>query len=162
MIFVTTGTQEPFDRLLKLVDKFSKTYDGEIVIQAKTNLSFGSNVKVYDFLKPSAFNELFTNADLIVSHAGMGTIISALYNKKAILIFPRIASLGEHRNEHQMATGNKMAELGYVYVALDEKNFLKSIKKLSAQKSIEPLFSIDSYASDSLIESLDDFLNKNN
>jgi UDP-N-acetylglucosamine transferase subunit ALG13 len=162
MIFVTTGTQEPFDRLLKLIAKFADTYKGEIIIQAKTNLSFSYNVKLYDFLTPSVFNDFFMNSDLIVSHAGMGTIISALYNKKAILIFPRKASLGEHRNDHQMATANKMSELEYVYVNKEENKFLEELKALSDRNTIEPLHSIGCYASESLIHSLEDFLNRNN
>ena len=58
---------------------------------------------------------------MIVAHAGMGTIISAMQHQKPIIIFPRIAALGEHRNEHQMATAKKMKELGYVHVAFNEK-----------------------------------------
>lgn len=50
------------------------------------------------------FDKLCHDARLIVAHAGMGTIISAMTKGKPIIVFPRIAALGEHRNEHQLAT----------------------------------------------------------
>ena len=54
---------------------------------------------------------------MIYAHAGMGTILSALKQDKPIIIVPRLASLKEHRNDHQIATAMRMDELGYVYVA---------------------------------------------
>ena len=79
------------------------------------------NIRTVEFLPPDEFNKLFSKARLIVAYAGMGTIISAMRQHKPIIIFPRIAAWGEHRNEHQLATAQKMKELGYVYVATDVK-----------------------------------------
>lgn len=79
MIFVTTGTQEPFDRLLLIIKRFAPLYGGEIVIQAKTDMVFEeTNIVLHEFLKPEEFSVYFNSASLIVSHAGMGGIISAL------------------------------------------------------------------------------------
>ena len=43
-------------------------------------------------------------AAAIVAHAGMGTILTALETGKRLLVMPRRAALGEHRNDHQLAT----------------------------------------------------------
>jgi UDP-N-acetylglucosamine transferase subunit ALG13 len=80
----------------------------------------------------------------------MGTIISALVRQKPIIIFPRIASLGEHRNEHQLATAEKMKALGYVYVAQNADE----LKDLILKKDLVPLHKIKDYASESLINEL--------
>lgn len=162
MIFVTTGTQEPFDRLLKIISLFANDYNEEIIIQAKTSLSFSSNIIIKEFLSPNEFNEVFSRANLVVSHAGMGTILSALQIAKPLIIFPRIASLGEHRNEHQRATANKMKELNLVCVALDETELSKVLKNYFEKGSItsDNKYKIGAYASSSLVESLEEFINE--
>lgn len=69
---------------------------------------------------------------------------------KPIIIFPRIAALGEHRNEHQLATAQKMKELGYVYVA----NNAEELKELLIQPDLKPLHELGDFASQSLIDEL--------
>lgn len=160
MIFITTGTQEPFDRLLQVIATFAKNNTTEIVIQAKTDMIFPEHVRVKEFMPPQEFEKYFLRADYIVSHAGMGTIISALQNDKSIIVFPRIAALGEHRNEHQLATARKMKELELVNVAFEEEELLALITSLISTSNIKSSNSIRSFASDSLISSIDEFINK--
>ena len=81
------------------------------------------------FLAPDEFDKLCHDARLIVAHAGMGTIISAMTKGKPIIVFPRIAALGEHRNEHQLATSKKMKELGYAYVANNKEELKEYLLK---------------------------------
>ncbi len=102
MIFATVGTQAPFDRFVRIVDGIAKEISEEVVVQAFRDTYAPQNVRSVDFLPPDEFNELFGKARLIVAHAGMGTIISAMRQGKPIIVFPRIASLGEHRNEHHL------------------------------------------------------------
>ncbi|MCU0779024.1 MAG: hypothetical protein MUF86_15345, partial [Akkermansiaceae bacterium] len=65
-------------------------------------------IEYVEFLEPREFKRRFNEASLIISHAGMGTILSALLHGKPILVMPKLASLGEHRNEHQLATARRM------------------------------------------------------
>lgn len=160
MIFVTTGTQEPFDRLLAVIVSFAKESGIDIVVQGKTEIKFPSNVLVKEFLSPMEFDQYFQSADFIVSHAGMGTIISALERGKKLVVFPRIASLGEHRNEHQMATANKMSQLSMVDVAFDDDQLLRMLRSYIGTSSDTNSISIGKYASKSLLESIEEFLEK--
>lgn len=161
MIFVTVGTQEPFDRLVKVVDEMAKSIDEAVLIQTpKTNYQI-QNLDVVDFLAPDEYEKIFKEARLIISHAGMGTIISALTLDKPLIIMPRIANLGEHRNEHQLATAKKMKELKYVYVAEDEFELESLVSKLLTNGTIMPLHpKIGHYASNGLISSLSEFIKK--
>lgn len=154
MIFVTIGTQAPFDRFIKIVDEIAVNLNEEIIAQTYKSQYNAKNIKTIDFLAPDEFNKLFKEAKMIVAHAGMGTIISAMQQQKPIIIFPRIAALGEHRNEHQMATAKKMKELGYVHVAFNEKE----LKSLLLSKDITCLHKLSDSASQSLIDSLSDFI----
>ena len=154
MIFVTIGTQLPFDRLIRIIDELAPELNEEIIAQVYQCGFSPKNIKTVDFLAPDEFNSLFDKARLIVSHAGMGTILSALQRNKPIIVFPRIAALGEHRNEHQLATAKKFKDLGSVYVAMDEEE----LKTLLLRKDLNPLAEIGKYASSSLIESVEDFI----
>lgn len=155
MIFATIGTQAPFDRFVKMLDDIAPEIDEEIVVQTIGSQYKAKNIKVIGFIQPDKFNDYFSKARLIVAHAGMGTIITALNMGKPIIIVPRIASLGEHRNDHQIATAMKMDELGAVYVAYDEKQ----LRDILFKKDLKPLKQIGDTASSELISSIDKFIN---
>ena len=154
MIFCTIGTQAPFDRFVKIVDEIAASLDEEVVAQVFKSEYTARNIRTVDFLPPDEFNRLFASARLIVAHAGMGTIISAMRQHKPIIIFPRIAALGEHRNEHQLATAQKMMELGYAYVT----NNSEELRKLLIRKDLRPLHELGDTASHSLIDALRDII----
>lgn len=154
MIFATIGTQAPFDRFVRIIDEIAADLNEEIIVQAFKDRYEPKNVKVVDFLPPDEFNSLFAKARLIVAHAGMGTIISAMQQEKPVIVFPRIAALGEHRNEHQMATARQMDKMKYVYVAYDEEQ----LRRLIFTPNLQPLHTLGNNASQSLIDSLSEFI----
>ncbi|WP_300599207.1 glycosyltransferase [Niabella sp.] len=158
MILVTTGTQEPFDRLIKAIDEMAPRLNGQqIIAQCTTSQYKVKNIELTGMLPPKEFDTLMDQADLIVGHAGMGTIISALVRRKPLLVMPRLLRLKEHRNDHQMATAKKMAAMGYVEVAFDEKELVQQLPlvlKNTAVKNID----IETLAAPELIGSLREFI----
>lgn len=154
MIFATVGTQAPFDRFVKIIDGIAAELSEEVVVQAFRDKYEPQNVKAVDFLPPDEFGDIFNKARLIVAHAGMGTIISAMKQSKPIIIFPRIASLGEHRNEHQMATARQMERMGYAYVAYDEQH----LRQLMLSDDLKSLHNLGEFASESLINDIKKFI----
>ncbi len=154
MIFVVTGTQLPFDRLIRMLDEIAPQLDEDIVAQVNGSGYLPRHINTIDLLPPDEFDRLFSSARLIVAHAGIGTIITAMQQQKPIIIFPRIAALGEHRNEHQLATAEKMKEAGWVYVA----NTKEELSELLQTPDLHPLCTIGSSASESLVESITDFI----
>ena len=156
MIFVTIGTQLPFDRLIKIIDELAPQLNEEVIAQVYQCGFTPQNIKTVDFLAPDEFNTLFDKARLIISHAGMGTILSALQKDKPIIVFPRIAALGEHRNEHQLATARKFKEMRTVNVAMDEEE-LTSMLLNGNQTTLQH---IGTYASPSLIQSIQKFIDE--
>lgn len=154
MIFVTVGTQEPFDRFLRIIDKLAGQIDEELIVQAFHDKYEPENFKVRDLIPPDEFDRIFKKARLIVAHAGMGTIISAMESGKPVVVFPRQASLGEHRTDHQMATAHQMQQLGYAYVAYTEDELIQYV----LDGNLKPLHSIGNGASESLIRSLREFI----
>ena len=69
MIFVTIGTQAPFDRFIKIIDEIAKNLDEEIIAQTYKSEYKAKNIKTISFLAPDEFNKLFKEARMIVAHA---------------------------------------------------------------------------------------------
>ncbi len=138
MIFVTVGTQLAFDRLIKAVDTWAGQNPSETVfIQIGPGEYKPKHCEFADFVPPDKANELFKNADLIVSHAGMGSILTALKYRKPILVLARKASLGEHRNEHQLATAKWLGKKPGVFVAGSDDDIAGILSNRSGLKSGE-------------------------
>lgn len=158
MIFVTIGTQEPFDRLVKTMDALVPGLQGETVVAQVSKSDYkAQHMETHDFLSPNDFNKYFSQAKLIVSHAGMGTIISALVQQKPILVVPRLAKYGEHRNDHQLATAEAFEALGYVNVVYDENELEEKLKTILNQEKA-PEHQIGKHASKELISSIQEFI----
>jgi UDP-N-acetylglucosamine transferase subunit ALG13 len=158
MIFITTGTQEPFDRLVKVADELA-AYLPEVPfkVQAFTSTYQAKNIEVVTFMTPLAFEQSLKQADLIISHAGMGTIISALVNLKPIIVMPRLLKFKEHRNEHQLATAKMLDTLKYVTVAYNEEELYSKVLDMWPDK-LNSLHQVGNFASPTLIDSLQKYI----
>lgn len=117
MIFVTVGTQLPFDRLTQALAGLASDLGEEIVAQIGAVGTDQEGLDCRRQLTPAEFEELFTAARVIVAHAGIGTILSARRWGKPLVVVPRRFALGEHRNDHQMATARQVAATPGIYVA---------------------------------------------
>jgi UDP-N-acetylglucosamine transferase subunit ALG13 len=158
MIFVTTGTQKPFDRFIKAVDQIAHELSGvEFIVQALPSNYKPSNIEVLNFISPDDFDNYIKSSELIVSHAGMGTIISALVNNKPIIIMPRLLKFKEQRNEHQLATAKKLNEMGYIHVAFNEEELIAKTLNMWPDK-LKALHNIGNVASQGLIDSINEMI----
>lgn len=156
MIFVTVGTDLPFDRMMKVIDVWAGENErSDVFAQIGEGGWEPENIEFVNFLQPPQFLSKFKSADVIISHAGMGTILSALHYGKPILVMPKLASLGEHRNEHQLATARRMSDLGNVNVAFNENELRDWLVMLDNLKLPKP---IGESASDSLVTGIRDFI----
>lgn len=113
MIFVIIGTQDkPFRRLIEAVDNL-KT-DEEIIVQAGTNEYVSDHMKIFDFCSMEDFNKYISEASVVITHGGVGSIMSALNKDKTVVACARLSSLGEHQNDHQQQIIGNFVEEGYL------------------------------------------------
>jgi UDP-N-acetylglucosamine transferase subunit ALG13 len=151
-IFVVVGTQEPFDRMMRAIDEWAvKKGFVDIFAQISRASYVPGGFESTDFISPELFDIKFKEADIIVSHAGMGTIISALQHSKPIIVMPRLAQFHEHRNDHQLATAKSFAKLGFVKAVYSETELQQALDDASEMK---PAPAIGPGASAGLIEYL--------
>lgn len=154
--FLTIGTQAPFDRLIKLVDDWLLLNDNiECYGQIGKSIYKPQNMKYSENLDEETFNRTFLEADIILSHAGMGTIITACKLSKPILVLPRLKKFNEHRNNHQVDTIKSMSKAGYVYPVFTDNEFIKRLDNISNLKSLKR---IDENPTSQLIDFIEDVL----
>ncbi len=108
MIFYTLGTQLAFDRMTEAVDNWCGARGRDDIFgQIPDPGPDGYRPKNFEWterIAPAAFEDRYNNADFIIAHAGMGSIITAQDMNKLIVVMPRRAHLNEHRNDHQYET----------------------------------------------------------
>jgi len=78
----------------------------------------------------------------VIAHCGMGSILSALSLGKPILVMPRSAEQGEHRNDHQFATAQRFSDQPGVTVAWDEAELRACLDQMgtgAAGSSLPPI-----------------------
>ncbi len=132
MIFLTVGTQFPFDRFIRAVDNIfdQGLIDEEIFAQIGETSYKPRNFESVASLEKKVFDECFKKASSVMSHAGVGTITVALKNHKPLLVMPRMKRYKEHVNDHQVATAKKFEELGHILAVYDVKDLPNGIRKL--------------------------------
>ena len=123
LIFVTVGNMDPFDRLLRAVDDWVKDQAicEPVVAQIGNCKYLPQNFPYVRFLTPNEYQAKFAEARFVIAHAGMGTIITAIELRKMLVIMPKLAFLGEQRNEHQLATLRHFQHHPRIRAALDEE-----------------------------------------
>src|SRR5262249_44389350 len=120
VIFVTVGQQMPFDRMVAAVDAWAgRSGRRDLFAQIGPTALVPEHVAWTRFIDPGESRRHVSDADALVAHAGMGTILQALEFGKPILVMPRRHDLQETRNNHQVATAERFLALKRVHVAFD-------------------------------------------
>lgn len=162
MIFVTVGHELHFDRLIKAVDDWSATaQDAEIFGQIGGVGEHGyrpQNFEWKEFIDSDEFTRRFEEADIIIAHAGMGTIITSLTMKKPIVIMPRKGSLKETRNDHQIATAEQFVKRDGIYVAADETELGAVLDNLLANPPSVASEAASKFAQPELLDTIRQFI----
>ena len=138
MILVVLGTQDKgFPRLLEAVDREIEkgNIKEEVVVQAGQTKYESKNMKIFDFVSAPEFEKLMNDADIVITHGGAGTILTAIKKGKKIIAAPRLAKYKEHHNDHQKQIIEEFAKMGYL---LELRDFQKLGVMLDKIKSFKP------------------------
>lgn len=140
MIFVTLGTQNfPFNRLLELVDRLvgEGIIEGEVFAQTGHSTYVPQNYSGTAFLDSADYSRYMTEADFVIAHAGVGTIMNCLSNGKKLIVVPRTQKYGEHVDDHQFEIAEEFAKKNHLLVAEDYET-LKSAALAVNTASLRP------------------------
>lgn len=141
MILVTLGTQDKkFTRLLDSIQKLinEKKIKDKVVVQAGYTKDYKSNdMEIFDLIPIDEFDKLIEKCDVLITHGGVGSIITGLKNNKKVIAAARLKQYGEHTNDHQLQIIENFANEGYLLALnnFDELEIiLKNIKKFKPKK----------------------------
>lgn len=105
LIYIIVGNdRRPFNRLLDKVVEFIGDDDQvEVVVQNGHTPQFQRKNWTWSrFFDSEQHIENLTKSDLVIAHAGAGTLIDCINHKKRPLLLPRLKEYDEHKNDHQM------------------------------------------------------------
>lgn len=127
MIFVILGTHElEFKRMLQYLEDMN--INEEVLIQSGNTEFSSKKYKVIPFLSPKEFDEYINKSDLVITHGGVGSILTGLRYKKKVITMPRLSKYKEHNDDHQLEICNKLSKEGYTINCTDFDSLSESIK----------------------------------
>lgn len=134
MIFVTTGAQKVgFVRLLEYIE--NSNIEDEIIVQAAaTDFKSKKNMIIKDFFSYDEMKDLRQKADIIITHAGTGSVTDALALDKKVIVCPRLKKYNEAVDDHQLQLAEVFGKEGYVLVMNDGDDFDKVFKNVKTFK----------------------------
>lgn len=137
MIFVTLGTQDKdFSRLLKAIDREIEkgTIKEKVIVQAGHTKYESKNMEIFDLIPTDEFNEIIEKCDLLITHGGVGNILSAIKRGKPVIAAARLKKFKEHTNDHQKQIIGEFTKQGYI---LELKDFGKLGKMIEKAKTFK-------------------------
>jgi UDP-N-acetylglucosamine transferase subunit ALG13 len=126
MILVAVGSSQfPFDRLLRAVDGLPR---GErLVVQHGPSTVRPPDASCVDYVPFERFADLVREARVVVTHAGVGSILMSLGNGKRPYVVPRLRSFGETVDDHQVESARRFAEAGLVTLVEDPADIAEAV-----------------------------------
>jgi beta-1,4-N-acetylglucosaminyltransferase len=120
MILVTVGVHnQPLERLVEAADELASQIDEPMIIQRGPSSYIPRFAQHVVFVEEAQLLRWLSQARVVVSHAGAGTILNALVAGKPLVVVPRIAALGEVIDDHQFELAEALDERGRVVVVTE-------------------------------------------
>ena len=147
-----------FIRLLKEVENCieKNIINEEVIAQVGYTKYSSDKMKIFEMIDKEEMKKLVDNANLVITHAGVGSITIALNEGKKVIAVPRLSKYEEHVNNHQLDIVNEFQKKGYIIGINDVSELANAIEQ---SKSFIP----NEYTNNSekLIKIIDEFINNN-
>lgn len=130
MIFIVLGSQKfQFNRLLKYVDELiSEDKITETVVAQFGHSDYTpQHYKGVSFYSQEEFRRIVSGADIVITHAGTGAIITALKSQKKVIAIPRLKKYAEHVDDHQIQIVKNFVKKNYILEAHDKTSLFEGI-----------------------------------
>jgi UDP-N-acetylglucosamine--N-acetylmuramyl-(pentapeptide) pyrophosphoryl-undecaprenol N-acetylglucosamine transferase len=135
VIFATCGSSHlPFERLMRALTAVPAD---ELIVQHGPATPPPA-ARAVPFLPYAEVLKLIEQADVVVSHAGVGSIICAVRAGHTPIVFPRLQRYGETVDDHQVELARALEQRGTVRVATDAGHLLPAIRALPPRGASAP------------------------
>lgn len=159
MILVLLGTQNnSFHRLLEEIQRnIDNGNIKEDVVVQKGHTKFESKgMTLYNQLPLQEIEKLIEEANLVITHGGVGSIISSIERGRKVIAVPRLKKYKEHVNDHQFDIINSFNDMGYIIGTNGVEELEEALKKV---QDFEPKQYIKNTGK--ILKIIEDFIEKN-
>lgn len=161
MILVLLGTQNnSFHRLLEEIDKLieKKVITEDVLVQAGYTKYKSKNMKIFGLISQDELEKYQEQADLIITHGGVGSIISSIKKGKKVIAVPRLHKYHEHVNDHQIQIIDSFSKKGYIIGIKGVEELESAIKKA---KTFEPVkYESSNHSENKIIKIIENYIDK--
>ena len=131
MILVIIGMMYKFERLIKEMDKIAGRTDEEVIMQIGETAYEPKNATYFKFASREEMDGLYEAAKVVVCHAGVGSIFTALDHGKPVIAVPRRKKYGEHVDDHQLEIARELEKEGRITVVCDVDELEKVLRTIT-------------------------------
>lgn len=134
MILVLLGTQNySFHRLLEEIQRCidNGIINQEVIVQSGGTKFNSNKMKLFSLIGQDDLNNLINKADIIITHGGVGSIVSSVKLHKKVIAVPRLEKYGEVSNDHQIQIIETFANEGFIIGLHDVSELEDALKKIN-------------------------------
>ena len=135
MILVTLGTQKfKMNRLIEAIDEYAKTIEEEVFVQRGNSTYTPLYCKYENFVEREQFTKMIQNCSVLITHSGVGSIMTGLNANRPVIVVPRLAKFKEHVDDHQTQIAAAFSKKNCVLYCKDLKELPQLIDKSRTYK----------------------------
>lgn len=136
--FLTVGNAtQSFGRLVHAVVALAPTLPQPVIIQHGATPITATNCDCRPYVSMTDFEMLVANAQLLILHAGAGSVIHAVRAGKLPIVMPRRPVFGEHVDDHQMEFAIELERAGKIVLVREPVELTAAIE-LVLSRPIQP------------------------
>jgi UDP-N-acetylglucosamine transferase subunit ALG13 len=121
-----------FERLIKEMDEIAGRTDEEVIMQIGETAYEPKNATYFKFASREEMDGLYEAARVVVCHAGVGSIFTALDHGKPVIAVPRRKKYGEHVDDHQLEIARELEKEGAIIAIYNISDLEKALHSIGA------------------------------
>jgi len=133
-IFVTTGHNKPFRRLLQAVQANASEHAWDLFVQKGAAGADFTELPGADYITREEFAERLDWADVVIAQGGAGALYEAWCHGHTAIAVPRLSRAGEHVDDHQLYMTRALAQQGKVIVCEEVSELAELIDRVPARQ----------------------------
>nr|WP_018075645.1 glycosyltransferase [Novosphingobium nitrogenifigens] len=140
LVFATVGATLPFERLIRLVDEAKRAgqIPEHVILQTGhcSPVEVDKDIETHEVLSFHDVQDILRRADIVICHAGTGSIITALQAGCRVIVIPRMFERGEHYDNHQWEIAETFANRGIVTMVGSDDDLGAALEKARASEPV--------------------------
>lgn len=108
-----------FARLIRTMDGIAAETGERIVIQTGLAATTPAHAEHFAFKPREDISTLIAEARVVVTHAGIGSVIDVLKAERPLIVVPRLKRFGEHNTDHQLDLAEAVERRGWGRMVLE-------------------------------------------